>query len=115
MCTNSPSLNNAKLGEEGGKGIILALATSVASRSTPANTVYKWSGVFSLFNEILTAGRAFAAAQPQTELTTTKAVPDLDKPVSTASAVNNSSKPMVVNSSFMGLTISAGYIILYFW
>ena len=53
MCTNSPSLNNAKLGEEGGKGTILALAASVASRSTPANTVYKWSGVLELFNDIL--------------------------------------------------------------
>ena len=53
MWTNSPSLNNAKLGEDGGKGIILALAASVASRSTPAKTVYKWSGVLELFNDIL--------------------------------------------------------------
>jgi hypothetical protein len=67
-----------------------------------------------LFNEILTAGRAFAAAQPQTELTTTSAVPDLDKADSTASGDNNSSKPMVVSSSFMGLTISAGYIFKFF-
>jgi hypothetical protein len=63
--------------------------------------------------EILTAGRALAAAQPQTELTTTKAVPGFDKAASTDSDDINSSKPMVVNSSFIGFTISAGYIIFF--
>ena len=82
----------------GGKGTILALAASVASRSTPANTVYKWSGVLELFNDILTAGRALAAAHPQTEFTTTRAVPNFDIADSTSSVDNNSLKPMVVNS-----------------
>ena len=75
MCTNSPFLNNAILGEEGGKGTIRARARSVASKSTPAKTVTSVLGFFSFANEIRTPGLAFAAAQPQTEFTTTKVVP----------------------------------------
>ena len=75
MCINSPSLNRAILGDEGGKGTILDLAVSVASLSTPAKTVAKLSGVIGLDNEIFTAGLAFAAAQPHTELTTISVVP----------------------------------------
>ena len=47
---------------------------AVASLSTPAKTVNNFSGVFSLFNESLTPGRALAAAHPQTELTIKTAV-----------------------------------------
>ncbi len=36
-----PSLNNAILGEDGGKGTIKSRAVLVASVSTPANTVTK--------------------------------------------------------------------------
>src|SRR5690554_1248274 len=101
-------------GELGGNGTILSLAASVASRSTPAKTVTKWSGFFGFCNDILAPGLAFLAAQPQTELTTTNVVPFLFKAFSTASTVCNSSKPMSVSSSRIGFTNSGGYILLLF-
>ncbi len=78
MCTNSPSLNNATDGEEGGNGIIIPRALAVDSRSTPANTVVRWSGLFSSCSEAMVPGRAVPAAQPQTELTTVFAGVDLE-------------------------------------
>ena len=62
MWTSSPFLNNAIQGDDGGKGNINSRAELVASLSTPAKTVYKFFGVFSLFNDIITPGLAFAAA-----------------------------------------------------
>src|SRR5690606_18527719 len=115
ICTNSPSLNKAILGEEGGKGTIKDLALLVASISKPANTVYKLSGFLLFAKLILAPGLAFAAAQPQTEFTTTRAVPGFAKAASTSSGVCNSSKPTFVNSSFIGFTNSAGYIIISFF
>src|SRR5690606_16850974 len=110
MCTNSPSLNKAIQGELGGNGIMCSLALSTASLSTPAKTVTMWSGRLIFCKLILAPGRALAAAQPQTELTTTSVVPSFANAVSTASAVCNSSKPTLVKSSRMGFTNSAGYI-----
>ena len=114
MCTSSPSLNKAMLGEEGGKGNIYWRASSVASRSTPANTVVRWSGFFSFCKLYSTAGRALRAAQPQTEFTTNKVVPSLSMACFTASTVFNSLKPTLVSSSIIGFTNSGGYIIFLF-
>ena len=49
----------------------------MASRSTPAKTVVSLEGKTSFSSESLTPGLAFAAAHPQTELTTTNVVPEL--------------------------------------
>jgi len=114
MWTNSPSLNNAILGELGGNGIICDLAWSVASLSTPANTVTKFVGRFSFSKLIRAPGLAFAAAQPQTEFTTTKVVPSFAIALSTASVVCNSSKPTFVKSARIGFTNSGGYIFFFF-
>jgi hypothetical protein len=61
-----------------------------------------------------TPGLALPAEQPQTELTTTSVVPGVDKISSTDAGVKSSSKPFSVSSSFIGITISAGYILLRF-
>ena len=106
------NLNNAIQGELGGNGIINSRALSVASLSTPAKTVTKWSGRFAFCKLCLAPGRALAAAQPQTEFTTTKVVPSFAMADSTASTVCNSSKPTFVRSSRIGFTNSAGYIFL---
>src|SRR5690606_2062630 len=111
---NSPFLNKAIDGELGGKGIIWALAASTASRSTPAKTVIKLSGFFSFARDMLAPGRALAAAQPQTEFTTTRVVPSFFKASLTSFAVCNSEKPTFVRSSRIGFTNSAGYIIFLF-
>ena len=47
--------------------------------SNPAKTVNRLSGVDPFDNDIITPGLAFFAAQPQTEFTTIRVVPDLDK------------------------------------
>src|SRR5690606_21656977 len=112
MCTNSPSLNKAIQGELGGNGIMCSLALSTASLSTPAKTVTKLLGCFAFLILILAPGRALAAAQPQTEFTTTNVVPAFAKALSTASAVCNSSKPTLVKSSRIGFTNSGGCISL---
>src|SRR6056297_484763 len=110
MCTNSPSLNKAMLGEDGGKGTIWFLAVATASISTPAKTVTKLFG-FLLFCRLnLAAGLALAAAQPQTEFTTTKVVPSFFKASLTASLVCSSSNPAPAKSSRIGFTNSSGYI-----
>ena len=67
--------DHAIIGEEGGKGNISSRAASTASLSTPAKTVIKLEGFLAPSKLILAPGRAFLAAQPQTELTTTKVVP----------------------------------------
>ncbi|MNN87648.1 hypothetical protein D3C81_2052320 [compost metagenome] len=69
-----------------------------ASASIPAKTVTSFAGCFSFFTAAFAAGRAFAAAQPQTELTTTKTVPSEAIAESTASGVFNSSNPASTNS-----------------
>src|SRR6266545_1379049 len=57
------------------------------------------------------AGRAFRAAQPHTEFTTTRVgARALASTASTSSAVRSSSKPRRVSSSRMGRTISGSYI-----
>src|SRR5690606_35630397 len=110
MCTSSPSLKRAILGEDGGNGIMWFLAVFTASVSTPAKTVTKWSGflLFCMLN--LAAGLALAAAQPQTEFTTTRVVPSFFSAFSTASLVYSSSNPAVAKSARMGFTNSSGYI-----
>jgi len=110
MCTNSPSLNKAILGELGGNGIIYSRTFSVASLSTPAKTVTRLVGLFAFCKLTLAAGLALAAAQPQTEFTTTKVVLSFAIAASTASAVCNSSKPTLVKSSRIGFTNSGGYM-----
>lgn len=89
------------------------LASAVASLSTPANTVMSCAGVLSLASDIRTPGRALAAAQPQTEFTTTSVEPFLFIAEATLSGVVHWSKPTAVSSSRMGLTISEGYIAHY--
>src|SRR5690606_4134949 len=111
MCTNSPFLNSAIDGDDGGNGNIFSRATSTASLFTPAKTVTIFSGFLPLVKLIIAPGRAFLAAQPQTELTTTNVVPCLDKASLTSSAVYNASKPAEVNSACIGFTISSGYMI----
>jgi hypothetical protein len=55
-----------------------------------------------------TPGRAMPAAQPQTELTTSIAVPDFSAmKASTSAAVRSSCTPALVSSSRIGLTISS--------
>src|SRR5690606_40566571 len=82
-------LNKAIEGDDGGKGNIFSRAVFTASLSTPAKTVTTLDG-FLLFSKLIIApGRALRAAQPQTELTTTKVVPSLDKAFSTSSDVCN--------------------------
>src|SRR5690554_4219870 len=102
------------LGDEGGKGNKRSLTASTASLSTPAKTVIKWSGLFALSKLILAPGRAFRAAQPQTEFITTRVVPSFFKESCTSCAVYNSSKPTEASSKRMGFTNSSGYIILNF-
>ena len=86
---------------------------ATASWSTPANTVVNLDGTFECFEAIVTAGRAFDAAQPQTEFTIKSTVSSaFERAASTSDAVVKSSKPTDVNSDFIGATSSAGYIIL---
>ena len=106
-------MNNAIDGEEGGNGAIIERAASVASLSTPAKTVTKELGTFSLSKENLTPGLAFAAAQPQTEFTTTKVVPSALIAASIVYTSLTCLKPTAVNSSRIGCTNSAGYIIIF--
>jgi|GEM_PF-5007740 hypothetical protein len=101
-------------GEDGGKGNIISRAVSTASKSTPANTVTKRSGVCGLLRLILAPGRAFPAAQPQTEFTITRVVPSAFRASLTAWAVYSSSNPASTKSNLMGRTNSSGYIILFF-
>lgn len=111
--TSFPLLNRPIDGEEGGYGSMYFLACAVASASTPAKTVVSREGFISEDKAILTAGLALPAAQPQTELTITRTVPDSGlSALSTSWAVFNSSKPTAVSSSFMGATNSGGYILL---
>src|SRR5574343_873179 len=112
-CTNWPSLNKATDGDDGVYGNMYSLALATASTSCPANTVYKLSGFLSLANERIIPGRAAPAAQPHTELTTTKLIPLLlDIVFSTSSEVFNSVKPTFVNSARIGDTNISGYGIL---
>ena len=78
--------------------------------STPAKTVNNSEGTFSLFKECLTPGRAFAAAHPHTELTIKTALLLLATFSETSFEVVKLLKPIEVNSYFIGLTISDGYI-----
>ena len=82
--------------------------------SNPAKTVNRLSGVDPFDNDIITPGLAFFAAHPQTEFTTIKEVPDLDKALLTSSDVVSSETPEFVNSSLNGFTISYGYIIFFY-
>src|SRR5574343_541851 len=110
MCTNSPFLNKAILGDDGGKGNISVLAASTASLSTPAKTVIKLAGFLPPSKLIFAPGRAFLAAQPQTELITTNVVPSALIAFFTSSAVYKFLKPASVNSARIGFTIFSGYI-----
>ena len=78
---------------------------------------YQIIGLFGILNgRLLPAGRAFPAAQPHTEFTTTNVLPSLlSSTEATASAVVNSLKPASVKSDFMGATSSGGYIIAKFY
>ena len=60
--------------------------------------------------DLIIPGLAFLAAQPQTEFTTIRVVPSLDNADLTSSDEVSSKKPELVNSSFIGFTISSGYI-----
>jgi len=82
-----------------------SLALSTAALSTPAKTVTRLSGFTFDCAAIFAPGLAFAAAQPQTELTTSKVVPVLlDKTSFTASAVSKPVKPKSVKSLARGAT-----------
>ena len=63
------------------------------------------------FAAIFAAGRAFAAAQPQTEFTTSKTVPSCwSNTWDTSSGVVKPSNPKSVNSADIGATKCGGYI-----
>src|SRR5947207_14385932 len=110
MKPSFPSRSRAIEGEEGPYPVKYARARAVASRSWPANTVARISGRARWERASATAGRAFPAAQPQIELTTTKAVPRAGpRTASTSSGVLISLKPKLVSSSLIGWTISSGY------
>src|SRR5690606_34218400 len=109
---NSPFLKRAIEGDDGGNGNIFSLAACTASLSTPANTVTIFDGFFSFAKLKIAPGLAFLAAQPHTELTTTNVVPSALIASSTSVVVCNDLKPAETNSSFIGFTISSGYIIL---
>jgi hypothetical protein len=84
----------------------------VASASLPAKTVMAFWGSLAWRMATLTAGRALAAAQPHTELTTTKVVPlESARYLSTSAAVRVSLMPSSVSSLRMGAIISSSYII----
>src|SRR5690606_36764822 len=110
MCTNTPFLNKAIEGDDGGKGNIFSRAVFTASLSTPATTVTTLDG-FLLFSKLRIApGRALSAAQPQTGFTNTKVVASLDRAFSTSSVVCNDSNTADANYASIGVTISSGYI-----
>jgi len=75
MWTNSPFLNSAIDGDDGGKGCIMPRASFTASTSLPAKTVIIRVGFTADFATAIAAGRADPAAHPQTEFTTTNVVP----------------------------------------
>ena len=103
-----PSLNKAIEGEDGGYGCMYSLAVAVAPTSCPAKTVAKTSGFFENVVDILTAGLALPAAQPQTEFTINKTVPSLlSNTFETSSGFFSSTKPTEVKSSRIGLHISS--------
>src|SRR5690554_316552 len=89
-------------------------ALSTASFSTPAKTVTILVGRLLFSTAVRAAGRAFDAAQPQTELITTKTESLLLMAESTSSAVFKSSKPASVNSLRIGATKYSGYIFIFF-
>src|SRR5579875_1015180 len=83
---------------------------ATASRSAPAKTVAVASGRTECPSAIPMAGRAFPAAQPQTELTTINTVPLPGASVrSTSSGVRVSSTPYCVKSSRMRAMSCSGY------
>ena len=106
-------MNRAIDGDEGGNGSISSLAVLVASISNPANTVQRLSGLDSFDKDIITPGLAFLAAHPHTEFTTISVVPSFFKADLTSSDEVSSEKPELVNSSFIGFTISSGYIFVF--
>jgi hypothetical protein len=110
MWTKLPSLNKATAGDEGGKGIMYSLAFPTAAVSTPANTVAKLLGLKEPAKEAITPGRAVPAAQPHTELTTTKVVPFNSKVFATSSAECKAENPAATNCASIGAVNSCGYI-----
>ena len=112
---NSPSLNNATAGEDGGNGIICSLAFWVDSLSTPAKTVVKFDLVFSLqtLKMLIAPGLAVPAAHPHTEFTTTRRCSffcqlHCQHLQSLYTMLQNHA---LVSSSRIGFTNSSGYII----
>jgi hypothetical protein len=79
--------------------------------------VVERSGRVSWLSAIAIAGRAFRAAQPHTEFTTTSVVPSWRSVSSTCCAVLSSSTPRRVSSSRIGRSSISGYGIstLRFW
>jgi hypothetical protein len=61
----------------------------------------------------MAAGRAFAAAHPQTELITTKVVPSNVNAFSTSSGVFKEVNPAFSNSAAIGFVICSGYMLCY--
>src|SRR5690625_6267105 len=98
------------LGELGGNGIINSLAASTASRSTPANTVAARFGLLACVIATLAAGRAFAAAQPQTEFTTKSVVPSCFIVLSTSSRVCNSANPAEVKLDRKSTRLNSSHV-----
>ena len=82
-------------------------ARAVASTSFPANTATRRSGFAPARSSAsATPGRARPAAQPQTEFTTTSAVPGAPATASSsAPGVRASMKPSRVSSARIGATI----------
>src|ERR1019366_5541410 len=96
-------------GDEGSTLGISSRARAVASMSTPAKTVVKWSGMTAFWSALVTPGLAPPAAQPQTELTTRSMVPGMATAASTSAAALSGVTPHWESSSHIGRTASGSY------
>src|SRR5208282_2612638 len=104
-----PSLKMATDGDDGSTLGISSRARAVASMSTPAKTVVKWSGMTLFWSALVTPGLAPPAAQPQTELTTSSVVPGMATAASTSAAALRGVTPHCESSSHIGRTASGSY------
>jgi hypothetical protein len=105
MCTNSPFLNKAILGD-GERDMCCRSINCIFVNS--CKTVIKWSGFFHLLNSFC-SWACITAAQPQTEFTTTSVVPSLIAFLRLQHYVNLENLLQLILLC-IGFTISSGYI-----